>query len=55
MGILYKTTDNNWEPLVLPSSMLDPDVTRQVEILTEKVAEIEALLQGLAEFTGVEV
>ena len=53
MGIQYKSSDNTWTELVLPSSMIDPDVNYQLEVLAIRVEEVEKLIQGLATFAGV--
>ena len=55
MGTQYKTSDGTWKDLTLPTSMTDHEAGYRLDQLTERVEEVEALLQGLADFAGVSI
>ena len=48
----YKKTDGTWADFVFPAEITDVELLGMIIDLEQKIASLESLVQGLAEYAG---
>lgn len=48
----YKKTDGTWADFVIPAEITDVELLGMIIDLEQKIASLESLVQGLAEYAG---
>jgi hypothetical protein len=49
----YKKLDGTWADFVVPAELTDAELLAMIEDLTQKITDLELLVQGLASYTEV--